>query len=509
MKKLLLILALAIVDRELYAQFPTNSFAVTSACPASAGNPSILKKINTDGSLTTIATVREGSTPLILNALGYDNNPDVALRAAYGLNVVQPLTISNFQTPPNLYKINLATAQATKIGAIVPPSVPGPTFTTVFLSQTLNFVGDGSPASVYYVGAATFRYGLFTGQIDMVKLYVGTVPLLPVPSATATWRLLDISDPATAQVIENFRLQVQAFISSGGSSATPEGGIQDWVFDSFSGNLVSYLGQEFKFLTIKNPGSAPVATTTLIPAANRIPTPSPQDIGSMFTDKVGNMYVVTANSGSIFRIDRTTGFYTGLAFPGTFGCSRGDAVSFAGALPLPVSLVSFTARAAAGQVVLQWETATEDQTRQFVVQRSQDGLSWTQVATVPATSASHGARYQARDQTPPSGTLFYRLAMEDLDGSLAYSPIETVNNQPLTAWRVYPNPAHDFMLVEGAAGPGEVLLLNGLGQVVRRLSAPARFTPLRIATAGLPAGLYYLTASDAAGVAFSQKVEVR
>ncbi|AIZ64270.1 hypothetical protein PK28_12300 [Hymenobacter sp. DG25B] len=509
MKKLLLTLALAFSGSELLAQLPTNSFAITSLCPASAGNPSILKKINTNGTLTTVGTIQEGSTPLILNALGYDNNPDASQRAAYGMQVVQPITINNFQTPPNLYKINLATAQATKIGAIAPPPVPPSSLFSFYLSQTLNFVGDGSPTSTYYVGAATFRYSIFTGRVDMVKLYVGTVPLLPVPSATATWRVLDISEPNTAAVVENFRLQVQAFISSGGSGPTPEGGIQDWVYDPFSGNLVSYLGQEFKYLTIKNPGTAPVATTTLIPAANRIPTPSAQDIGSMFTDKVGNVYVVTANSGTIFRVDRTTGYYTALSYPGAFGCSRGDAVSFAGALPLPVELISFSARPAPGQVALQWETASEDNTRQFTVQRSQDGLAWMAVATVAATNSAHGARYQARDMAPPTGQLFYRLAMEDLDGTRAYSPVETVTYQASAAWAAYPNPAHDFLLVEGTGGAGEVLLLNGLGQVVRRLPAPAPHTPLRIATAGLPAGLYYITARDRAGRAISEKIEVR
>jgi hypothetical protein len=321
--------------------------------------------------------------------------------------------------------------------------------------------------------------------------------------------VLDISEPNTAAVVENFRLQVQAFISSGGSGPTPEGGIQDWVYDPFSGNLVSYLGQEFKYLTIKNPGTAPVATTTIIPPANRIPTPTAQDIGSMFTDKVGNIYVVTANNGSIYRVDRTTGYYTGLKYDGKFGCSRGDAVSFAGALPLPVELISFSARPATGQVELQWETASEENTRQFTVQRSQDGLGWTAVATVPATNNPHGARYQARDTAPPTGQLFYRLAMEDLDGTRAYSPVEILTYQPQTAWAAYPNPAHDFLVVEGAGRAREVLLLNGLGQVVRRLPGPALHTPLRVATAGLPAGLYYLTAQDEGGRPFSQKIEVR
>lgn len=509
MKKLLLTLALVFSGSELLAQLPSNSFAVTSPCPASAGNPSVLKKINTNGTLTTIATVMEGTTPLVLNALGYDNNPDATQRAAYGMNVTVPITTANFQTPPNLYKINLTTGKATKLGAVTPPPVAPSSFFVLNISQTLNFVGDGSPSSVYYVGGATFRYNIITGTVDQPRLYVGTVNLLPFSTATPTWRQLNTDDPATAAVVENFRLQVQTFINSGGSAPIPEGGIQDWVYDPFSGNLVSYLGQEFKFLTIKNPGSSPVATTTLIPPANQIPTPLPQDIGSMFTDKVGNLYVVTANSGTIFRVDRATGYYTGLTYTGAFGCSRGDAVSFAGALPLPVELISFSAHPASGLVELQWETASEENAQHFAVQRSQDGLAWTEVAMVPATNSAHGSRYQAKDTAPPIGKLFYRLVMEDIDGTLAYSPVETVTYQAQTAWAAYPNPAHDFLVVEGAGASGEVRLLNGLGQVVRRLTVSAPHTPLRLATAGLPAGLYYLTARDEAGRSYSEKIEVR
>ncbi|HLK98762.1 MAG TPA: hypothetical protein VK364_13405 [Hymenobacter sp.] len=68
MKKTLLGLFFLACGHDLLAQLPTNSFAVTSACSASDGNPSVLQKVNTDGSLTPVGTVTDGTTPLIINA---------------------------------------------------------------------------------------------------------------------------------------------------------------------------------------------------------------------------------------------------------------------------------------------------------------------------------------------------------------------------------------------------------------------------------------------------------
>ncbi|MBC8082428.1 MAG: T9SS type A sorting domain-containing protein [Hymenobacter sp.] len=510
MKKILLALFLLAHGQDLLAQLPTNSFAVTAACPASAGNTSVLQGINTDGSLTPVAPIIDAGTGtrLIINALGFDSNP-LNQTGIYGMSVVQPITINNFDTPPTFYRIDLGTAQATSLGAVTPPptptsglSSPGPTEILIRdVRQTFNFIGDGGSNSEYYASGATariFSSGGLSGpfRVADLRLYVGVIQLTPFSTASPVWRQLDASDPATTALIAGYQDEVQAYLNSNGTLPIPQGGLQDWVYDVRTGNLVSYLGQDDQFLTIRNPATNPAAVTTQ--PTDTIPTQ--QDIGSMFTDRNGNVYAVDADGGTIYRIDRLTGNYSNVSFGTAFGCSRGDAVSMPGALPLPVTLTRFSATPQCGAVRLDWATASEKNAATFLVQRSRSGTDWQTVQTVRAGNRPTGQAYSALDAAPLAGQSYYRLSQRDLDGTTAYSPVQAVLMPGLTGKaiaEVYPNPTAEgrftVLLPQQAEGPGTALeLLNATGQSVRRARAEAGQRTLPLDVHGLPAGLYYL-----------------
>ncbi len=501
MKKYLLLLTLGLAI-QAHAQFPSNSFAVRSACPGSANNPSTLEIINVDGSLTLIGTVQDGTTPLVLNALGNDAQDRQNL---YAMNVVQP-TILDFNTPPNLYRVSLATAQATNLGPIAsPPPAPattGPTsfeYMTVKFNQTLNFIGDGDNTSSYFVGGVAFNYNrnLFNTSASTItdfRFYVGQVQLTPFTTTTPTWRLLDVSDPATAAIINAFAAKTQVYLNSDGNGPLPEGGIQDWVFDPFSANLVSYIGQDNKFLTISGISSSPVAIT-ITPTT---PLPTAQDIGAMFSDRQGGVYAVTADDGTIYKIDRLTGNWTNRSFGSALGCNRGDAVSFPDAIPLPVTLTRFEAAAAGPAVRLSWATATEERVGYFEVERSATATSWRPVARVSAGNQPAGQQYGLTDERPLTGPAYYRLAIHDLDGTVAYSGVRTVRTVFSAA--VYPNPVRGAAQVQlpDAVGAATLELLSSQGQVVRRLAVPAGTGHASLTTTGLPGGVYLLRVQQAA-----------
>ncbi|RSK34025.1 T9SS type A sorting domain-containing protein [Hymenobacter metallilatus] len=509
MKKLLLACLLLSAETVL-AQLPTSSFAVSSPCPASARNPSQLYQIAQDGSMQPIGTVQSSanSNRLIINALGYNQADQSVL---YGMRVEQQ-SLANFTTfVPQLYRINLSTAVADSVGPMTPPPTPPaseltPTTgsqTATDVRQTLNFVADSGPDGTYYVGGATFRvifstfFGIplpATAQVTDVRLYVGTVNLTAV--AAPAWLRLNTTDPATAAVVESFRSQTEAYIRSNGSGPTPEGGIQDWVFDKETGNLVSYLGLTDEYLTVSNPRTAPVAVTT--PVATPLPptTSTDKNIGSMFSDRFYNVYAVRAATGEIFRIDNQTGNYTGRSYGAALGCTRGDAVSFRDALPLPVKLVQFRARATAEGVRLSWTTASEQQVNYFAVERSTDGTSWAPVQRVKAGNRPNGQQYAILDAAPLPGISYYRLAMHDENGDVAYSAVLSVSRAGKL--QVYPNPASttiqvDLPLTEG----GTTLELRDMqGRVVRQQRLDAGSSSAELRTAGLPGGMYLLRVSQ-------------
>lgn len=110
--------------------------------------------------------------------------------------------------------------------------------------------------------------------------------------------------------------------------------------------------------------------------------------------------------------------------------------------PLPVELVSFHAEAENGNVVINWSTATEQNSDRFVVERSQDGVFFEDVATVQAAGNSSTYRnYTTVDDAPLFGSSYYRLRQWDLDGTQSESPITAVHVKGEGATiKVYPNP---------------------------------------------------------------------
>ncbi|RSK43316.1 T9SS C-terminal target domain-containing protein [Hymenobacter perfusus] len=495
-----------------WAQLPTSSFAVSSACPASARNPSQLYQVLQDGSLQTVGTVRiNGGNNLIINGLGYNQADQSVL---YGMRVEQQ-SLGNFTTfTPQLYRINLSTALADSVRPMTAPDTPPageltqPTGSqsTTDVRQALNFVADSGPDGQYYIGGATFRIifnTLFgfplpnTARVSDARLYVGTVDLTNI--AAPTWQRLNTSDPATAAVVESFRSQAEAYIRSGGSGPTPEGGIQDWVYDKATGNLVSYLGLTDQYLTISNPATAPVAVTTNVATPIPAATSGDRNVGAMFSDRFDNVYTVRAATGEIFRIDGQTGNYTGRAYGAALGCTRGDAVSFRDALPLPVTLVRFGAAATTAGVRLDWLTASEQKVGYFEVERSATGTSWQPAGRVTAGNRPGGQSYSVLDAKPLVGQSYYRLAMHDEDGRVAYSSVQPVSRAGDFAVQVYPNPAREQVqvLLPTAELPATLELRNTRGQLVRQLRTDAGSNPAQLRTAGLPGGVYFLRVRQA------------
>jgi hypothetical protein len=97
--------------------------------------------------------------------------------------------------------------------------------------------------------------------------------------------------------------------------------------------------------------------------------------------------------------------------------------------PSPVRLVRFTAKpAGANSAVLNWVTASEQNNAYFVVQRSSDGINFTDIGVVPGHGNSNSLKtYTYTDHNALQGVGYYRLKQTDFDGSYAYSNIARVD----------------------------------------------------------------------------------
>ncbi len=98
---------------------------------------------------------------------------------------------------------------------------------------------------------------------------------------------------------------------------------------------------------------------------------------------------------------------------------------------LPVQLTYFNAQAIGDRVDLNWETAWERNSREFVVERSNDLKEFGAIGRVAAAGEADGKRqYTFTDATPLPGTNYYRLRAVDKDDTFEYSKVRDVVVRP-------------------------------------------------------------------------------
>ncbi len=150
--------------------------------------------------------------------------------------------------------------------------------------------------------------------------------------------------------------------------------------------------------------------------------------------------------------------------------------------PLPVSLVNFTAKNNAGQVQLNWVTASEVNNKGFYVERAIDGKTFTAIQFVNgAGNTQVSSSYQVTDADAFTKlgvkTIYYRLRQVDFNGKQSISTIKTVSiNDALEAGALsaYPNPFASNLTVQVTSASVnqlklEVFDLNGQSQITQTL----------------------------------------
>ena len=187
-----------------------------------------------------------------------------------------------------------------------------------------------------------------------------------------------------------------------------------------------------------------------------------------------------------------------------FTCSRmlvcaNDSVTCA----QPVKFLAFTATQQTPSVLLNWSTASEQNSSYFEVQRSTDGTNFVNIGQVPAAGNSAIIKnYTFTDNSASefSGTIYYRIVEYDIDNATTTSVIQSVSTGKGKDVTIIPNPNNgNFEVV--VAGETEVLnltLYNSVGQVVYTAVGKAQgsiFTKY-INIQNLPAAVYYLNISS-------------
>ena len=110
---------------------------------------------------------------------------------------------------------------------------------------------------------------------------------------------------------------------------------------------------------------------------------------------------------------------------------------------LPLTLTSYSARVESGsRVKLNWQTAYEDNIKQFTITRSSDGINFKEIGVVKATGYHNNTMsYDFVDIAPLPCANYYRLDEIDKDGFVRHLGIKEVTlNSRFNTVTLFPNP---------------------------------------------------------------------
>jgi len=113
--------------------------------------------------------------------------------------------------------------------------------------------------------------------------------------------------------------------------------------------------------------------------------------------------------------------------------------------PLPLQLIAFNAQCKNNNALLQWITANEVNTKDFVIEKSVDGVLWSPAGTISAQQNTGQHTYT--HSVALDNAQFYRLKMRDTDGSFTYSPVKKLNCDTKNVFTVGPNPTPGKLVI--------------------------------------------------------------
>jgi PQQ-dependent dehydrogenase (s-GDH family) len=182
---------------------------------------------------------------------------------------------------------------------------------------------------------------------------------------------------------------------------------------------------------------------------------------------------------------------------------------------LPVNLITFTGRSQNDASLLQWVVDNQDKVDHYVIERSSNNVDFNKIGSVNVKGINtEKINYNFSDLNASkiASSLFYRLKIEDIDGTFKYSNVIniTFGSVTLTTVNVYPNPVKEkaSILINSANDEtAKLKIVDNTGRIInqRNLTIRKGRNNFEIDMSELPTGLYYI---DINGTTFNQKIKL-
>ncbi len=137
---------------------------------------------------------------------------------------------------------------------------------------------------------------------------------------------------------------------------------------------------------------------------------------------------------------------------------------------LPIELLSFSVFKINNGALLKWQTATEQNSDYFIIEKSTDGITFKEAGRVKAAGNSNAIlSYSFTDEAFISGTVYYRLKEIDFDGLYTYSNTQQLRQSGSGFATLFPNPSDQSFNLIISAGSVKANLKTVTGSFIAEI----------------------------------------
>jgi len=177
-------------------------------------------------------------------------------------------------------------------------------------------------------------------------------------------------------------------------------------------------------------------------------------------------------------------------------CSDGSS-SVCSSSVMPISLIYFEANVNENSVEMNWATASEDNNEYFSIERSKNGIEFSEIKRIPgAGNSNYRINYNYPDLNPIKGISYYRLSQTDYDGTRESFTIQVVEVYgSRDNFSLFPNPIkadESVTIMNSLNDEVSVVIINYLGDsIIEKRIHPGENT-INFDRTIIHPGLYYI-----------------
>lgn len=169
---------------------------------------------------------------------------------------------------------------------------------------------------------------------------------------------------------------------------------------------------------------------------------------------------------------------------------------------LPVELVNFSANCSEDGILITWQTASENNSSHFNLDRSINGIDWENIYTEQAAgNSTQLITYNFNDRKSIDGLNYYRLNQYDFDG--VYEQFGPISINCLKSndgyFSIFPNPSSNKFSVilnnKNLIGESTLMITNELGKIIytKDLGVMSGINLYNIDKLEVTPGVYYIS----------------